>query len=334
MSSNPAANPSIDRSDLKHCTFTNLTSATRIDRSTLSSITLTSGANPDNPADFHSNSPYKSTIERSFLRSSALSDVHIERSTVKDSKISAAAKVEGAEVEQSVVEGATVERSVVKGAEVMGRGVVVERSQVVGSSVVAGREGRERGEGKTWVSRSQVKGSLVVGSRVERGEITECEVEGCQISRSSFKGRVLRNGVWDRGNLVGRVRKDEEVVDVSREEWEKRADANKTYTDSTIILTPTTSRAPSEAGYPFAGGPRSGGPSSVYRPREPTPERFPPEKEKYDYPAEKSVEAPQDGYSNATGLTDDDRHPGSDTFAYYTETYDGPRMDMPPPYTE
>ena len=55
------------------------------------------------------------------------------------------------------------------------------------------------------VDRSTVKASLLTSSRVVRSSIRDCEVVNCYITRTNMRGKVVKNGIWENGRLVGRT---------------------------------------------------------------------------------------------------------------------------------
>lgn len=62
------------------------------------------------------------------------------------------------------------------------------------------------------LKRSTVSGSTVSNAQVERAGLDDCDVEDCMISRSEFKGMILKHGVWKRGRLVGAIGNKEPIM--------------------------------------------------------------------------------------------------------------------------
>lgn len=58
---------------------------------------------------------------------------------------------------------------------------------------------------KSELKRSTITGTTISKSQIERASLTDCDVAECVVSRSDFKGMILKYGVWKKGVLVGRV---------------------------------------------------------------------------------------------------------------------------------
>jgi uncharacterized protein YjbI with pentapeptide repeats len=62
------------------------------------------------------------------------------------------------------------------------------------------------------LKRSTVTGSTVLNGQVWRTTLTDCDVEECAMSRSEFKGMILKYGVWKKGQLVGKIGNKEPIM--------------------------------------------------------------------------------------------------------------------------
>ncbi|KAJ5218043.1 uncharacterized protein N7498_000142 [Penicillium cinerascens] len=62
------------------------------------------------------------------------------------------------------------------------------------------------------LERSTVSGSVLSHGQVWRSALSDCDVEECSISRSEFKGMILKYGVWKKGQLVGKIGNREPVM--------------------------------------------------------------------------------------------------------------------------
>lgn len=80
------------------------------------------------------------------------------------------------------------------------------------------------------LKRSTITGTTILKSQIERASLTDCDVAECVVSRSDFKGMILKYGVWKKGILVGRIGDREPVAikmdalgaEVSRLIWNMR----------------------------------------------------------------------------------------------------------------
>lgn len=62
------------------------------------------------------------------------------------------------------------------------------------------------------LERSAVSGSVLSHGQVWRSTLNDCDVEECSISRSEFKGMILKYGIWKKGQLVGKIGNREPVM--------------------------------------------------------------------------------------------------------------------------
>jgi len=181
--------PTLDRTHINQCNFSGLTASTRVERSRLTKTYL------------HSDSSGKSRIGRSTFTDCDVQQVIIERSEIESSVLN------GVTIERSKIRGATlscpqmkIERSVLENCNVKGNGKI-ERSGIKASLVKDSK-----------VVRSNVTSSYVTKTIIERGNIDNCDIGDCKIQRTDFQGMYLRNGIWERNNLVGRLDKSKEVI--------------------------------------------------------------------------------------------------------------------------
>lgn len=49
-------------------------------------------------------------------------------------------------------------------------------------------------------------------STIKDACLDDCDIDGCRILKGKFSGLWLRNGIWEGGELVGKVKEGEEVV--------------------------------------------------------------------------------------------------------------------------
>lgn len=214
--------PEISRSNISNCTFKNLNSSTLIDRSELldskiqpssSSAAAVETTNKDEReaviqrSKVHGSQIYSSQVHRSDVKQSIITDaevhksmlencsvapkIHLVRTTARSTKFVSAKLVNCSQLNHSVVLGeSTLEKSMIKG------------------SVIAD---------KTTCDRAQLDGSVVARSRIDRSTVTDCDVMDCVIQKTTFKGMVLRYGIWQNGDLIGRTSEEHEVIVQARE---------------------------------------------------------------------------------------------------------------------
>jgi uncharacterized protein YjbI with pentapeptide repeats len=181
--------PTLEYTQVNHCNFSGLTESTRVERSRLTKTHL------------HSDGGGKSRIERSTFSDCDIQQVVIERS----------------EIERSVLDGVKIERSKISGATLSGPKVRIERSMlekcdVKGSGKIERSNIKESLLEDAKVDRSNVASSYVTKTSIERGNVEDCDIADCKIQRTNFQGMYLRNGIWEKNNLVGRVDKSKEVI--------------------------------------------------------------------------------------------------------------------------
>jgi uncharacterized protein YjbI with pentapeptide repeats len=94
----------------------------------------------------------------------------------------------------------------------------IKRSAIT-DSVLQGRASLKRSTlrkavimDQSYLKRCAVTGTTILMSQIDRASLTDCDVAECVISRSDFKGMILKYGVWKNGVLVGRIGDREPVA--------------------------------------------------------------------------------------------------------------------------
>jgi len=290
--------PAMEYSHINHCKFSNLTTSTRIERSELSNTYL------------HSDGTAKSRLERSVLKDCDVQHAEIERS----------------EIHKGFLDGVRIERSKLVIATLSGPKLKVERSELESCDI--------KGKGK--IDRSNVKESLLEDARVEwcnvklsyvtkssleRANIEDCDIGDCKIQRTNFRGMYMRNGIWERNDLVGRVDKTKEVIikrkdEMAREELDSEEVRNFEFAYGTEVWTdeyyqPTTTSSPEPTWNPDV-------------------KTMPPPEDTTDqWSSTGMATPPSPTHSAVTGLLDDEI-----ARAYIQDDYDGPEIESLPPYDE
>jgi len=181
--------PTLDRTHINQCSFSGLTESTYVERSRLTRTHL------------HSDGSGKSRIDRSTLTDCNVQQVVSDR----------------CEVESSFLKDVRIERSKISGATLSGPNLKIERSELENCDV-KGYGKVERSGIKvslvedSKVARSNVTSSFLTNTTIERGNVDGCDIGNCKIQRTKFQDMYLRNGIWERDNLVGRVDKTKEVI--------------------------------------------------------------------------------------------------------------------------
>ncbi|OJD21259.1 hypothetical protein ACJ73_07400 [Blastomyces percursus] len=62
------------------------------------------------------------------------------------------------------------------------------------------------------ISRSRLNNVKISQSTVKDACLDDCDIDGCRITKAKFSGLWLRNGIWEDGELVGKVNEGEGVV--------------------------------------------------------------------------------------------------------------------------
>lgn len=89
--------------------------------------------------------------------------------------------------------------------------ILAERSDIRESTVQSGSSVHRSDlrqsivQEKTSLERSTLTGSIASQSRLRKTSLVDCDVAECVISRSYFKGMILKYGIWKKGVLVGKT---------------------------------------------------------------------------------------------------------------------------------
>ncbi|KKZ67603.1 hypothetical protein EMCG_06662 [[Emmonsia] crescens] len=62
------------------------------------------------------------------------------------------------------------------------------------------------------INRSRLRKVKISQSTIKDACLDDCDIDGCRILKGKFSGLWLRNGIWEGGELVGKVKEGEEVV--------------------------------------------------------------------------------------------------------------------------
>ncbi|KAJ5306912.1 hypothetical protein PENANT_c003G03971 [Penicillium antarcticum] len=128
-----------------------------------------------------------SSVKRCDLNDSVLSNVeYASRSTAKNSNFEHVALLKRSEIADSVLKGRiSVNRST------LSKAVIIDQSDL---------------------KRCTITGTTIVKSHIDRASLTDCDVIECVVSRSDFRGMILKYGFWKKGVLVGRIGDHEPVA--------------------------------------------------------------------------------------------------------------------------
>ncbi|KAL1965461.1 hypothetical protein VTN77DRAFT_5717 [Rasamsonia byssochlamydoides] len=172
-----------------------------------------------NPHGNHSGSQTERQLHRARgADKTSVVDSHVKRSKLDSCSVSGARLVEYCTLSNcSLTSPKRLERVKARSTNFFGA-IQGERSEFE-DSVVLGKSYVERCVVKTSViadssycERSELEAVVMTRSRAERAKLKNCDVMDCQISGTDFEGMILKNGIWRKGDLVGRVSKDAEVV--------------------------------------------------------------------------------------------------------------------------
>ncbi|EEP79987.1 predicted protein [Uncinocarpus reesii 1704] len=192
--------PCMERSYVKSCTFTNLSSSTHIRHSQLKDVKL------------HSENGKCSYIEHCNLAACTISDSYLGRCQLRDSRVEGVGHMERSTASNSELVGAgNIERSTFRDSKVGGR-TTVTRSEIKQCSL--GESSR--------VENSVLDTVFLWNSQVDKAVLTGCDVKDCKMTKTKLSGMVLRYGIWNGGDLVGRTSREHEVIAMPLEEWKAR----------------------------------------------------------------------------------------------------------------
>jgi hypothetical protein len=145
--------------------------------------------------------------------------------------------------------------------------------------------------------------------------VVDCDVSDCKINGTNFNGKVLRNGVWKNGDLVGRIDYSKEVVVRNKGE----VDAGSTTPRASMQMSQQPQQSTGTIPAPS---------SSTQRAQPPQQPQKPPAYSSLQIGIEQSP-IPSRDYK--APITEDDEE--TSTSATFTpDSYEGPRVETPPPY--
>ncbi|PKY07207.1 hypothetical protein P168DRAFT_287695 [Aspergillus campestris IBT 28561] len=198
------SSPNITRSTITTCTFQSLSSSDRIHRSDLSTVDLTNPPPPLDPKDKDkakkSKKPPAVTVSRTKASNSTLTRSSARRCTLADSEL---VDVPAA---RSVVADSSTLRDVPSIRRTSAEKSLVEKSSLARCGV------KDSTVSESVVCRSTLDKVRLLRCKVKRTTLVECDVEDCEIFRTEFKGMRLRNGVWKKGRLIGKVAEGEVIA--------------------------------------------------------------------------------------------------------------------------
>lgn len=221
--------PSVERSVLRSCNFTNLSSSTYIRHSKLKDVDLSSPATPTagtpttpTAASISTSTTVSAiTSKPSYIEHSNISSTAISASYILKSELESSALTNVTHMSRTMATTTTftspshIDRSQFHNSQVSDRETSVDKSSVRNSSISGGSS----------VSKSKItEGSSVHNSSLEKADLEDCDIDDCLVEKTRFKGMVLRNGIWRKGDLVGRRRRDVEVVAEKKSENGKNTD--------------------------------------------------------------------------------------------------------------
>lgn len=198
------SSPNIIRSTITTCTFQSLSSSDRIHRSDLSTVDLTNLPRPLDPKDKDkgkkSKKPPAVTITRTEASNSTLTRSSARLCTLNDSEL---VDVPAA---RSVVAKCSTLRDVPSIRRTTAEKSLVEKSSLARCGL------KDTTVSDSVVCRSKLDKVRLLRCRVKRTTLVECDVEDCEIFRTEFKGMRLKNGVWKKGRLIGKVAEGEVIA--------------------------------------------------------------------------------------------------------------------------
>ncbi|KAL6238786.1 hypothetical protein BDW75DRAFT_236985 [Aspergillus navahoensis] len=202
--------PRVIRSEIIHSTLLNLDSADTINRCNITSSTIIKTTTPasilntNNPANIlfsgpitapepsPSSTPGRITLKRSNITTSTLTNTSLHRSTITSSLLSNIPRARSVTATNSTLDNVSRLRR-----------VDLSNTTVTEQSAMARSQAKDSLVSGSSVSRGSLQGSCVMKSRVRKSQLRDCDVSGCVIINTDFRGMVLRNGVWRNGRLVG-----------------------------------------------------------------------------------------------------------------------------------
>lgn len=301
--------PSVEYSHIDACRFEGLDSNTRIERSRFTNVNI----NSDGTA--------KSRIERSVIKDSELRHAIIERSEIRGTKVNDA-RVERSRFTLTTIAGpkSRIERSIFEQVDVKGK-CKIERTNMK-EVIIEDSD----------INIGNLKSSYITKSKIERSNVTECDIGDCKIQRTNFTGMYLRNGIWDRGDLTGRIDKTKEVIIKSISEMPppELTKVEVSGLDNLMGHRADEKSQPEDVAAESSKLPRSEYPADIKLPIHPTvtPAMSVNEKDQ-EWSDAGMATPPSPSHSTTTGILDEEI-----ARPYIRDDYDGPEIESLPPYDE
>ncbi|EEH20372.1 hypothetical protein PABG_02631 [Paracoccidioides brasiliensis Pb03] len=217
--------PIISNSHIYACTLENLDPSTTINHSFLKHSTVTS--NKRSVTETYGSNNEESdcsagsggcTISQSHLSNSTISSSHIYCCNVKSCTLSNAGYLSDTHLRNSTLSGAVrVIQCKVKASQFIYTlgddyipdsisetdGPAIQKSDICNSII---------GPLPCTISRARLRKVKISCSTVADACLDDCDVADCMITKGKFSGLWLRNGIWEGGELVGKMKEGEDVV--------------------------------------------------------------------------------------------------------------------------
>ncbi|OJD14213.1 hypothetical protein AJ78_05427 [Emergomyces pasteurianus Ep9510] len=243
-----AYHPTISHSHLHGLTFDSLNPSTIIRHSFIrhstveSNIPITereSSNKEDSSSSSIASKNDSSTISQSHVTRCTISGSNVDCSSVRETTLSNAEYISGSQVRNSTLSGTgrisqckirnaqcldtTGDNRITPNAVTNTTKTEMNKSDIRDSTV---------GPSPCTINRSKLCKVKVSQSAIIDASLNDCDIDGCRIVKGKFSGLWLRNGIWEGGELVGKVKEGEEVVLKARnfaeiEEMEKRREQER-----------------------------------------------------------------------------------------------------------
>jgi hypothetical protein len=189
--------PTIERSVVNSSTFQNLNSSTSIRRSKLSSVTLQSLSQSVTTAGGR-----HCYIKRCDLSNSIVTDCSFKYFKCASSVLIQIGYAKWTKVQASYLDRVAYAKRLAAEESTLRNIGSIDASTIKRSSV---------SECST-IKRSTILRSKCVNIVVASSTLTDCEVSNAQLYRTTFNGMIVQNGIWENGQLIGRMDESKEVV--------------------------------------------------------------------------------------------------------------------------
>ncbi|KAJ5971447.1 uncharacterized protein N7479_001365 [Penicillium vulpinum] len=150
------------------------------------------------------NTPFNgdgNTVTRSCLSNCIINNSCVKRSTLSECVISKTKNMSRITAEKSQFhDAALIERSDITDSIIQTQSSVCRST--IGKSII---------QDKCTVNRSTLTGTTTSKSQLERATLTNCVITECTIERCDFQGLVLKYGIWERNELVGKTGRQDPV---------------------------------------------------------------------------------------------------------------------------